>query len=311
MRWLSTVLATVLIAQPAHAEEPAPQERPPALPAEVPDQGEGQDLPLGLFENLGDNFLDAFQGINLLWHGLAIGGTALMVTTGVDAEIQQYFWDGGSILGETVPEIALAAGNLTPVIIPGLIALAGWVSDDDEALSAGAAALQAVGINFVVTTLQKVITDRPLPYVNGTGAGDYGAISIERTDNPRDFGFALGGGLAWPSGHTSAHMALASSLVAFYPDEGWLPWVAYPIVGLVGLAMIEGDHHWGSDVWAGAFIGHAIGWTVGTNMRERFDRAKGKRPAKATSLFDRIELQPVVGQDLLMVLLSVDLGGHW
>ncbi|TNF38423.1 MAG: phosphatase PAP2 family protein [Deltaproteobacteria bacterium] len=309
MRLLSTLLSVALLASPAYAEEP-PQ-APPVPPAEVTGGGALEDLPLGLFENLDGNFLDSFQDINLLWHGLAIGGTALMVTTGADAKIQQYFWDGGSILGDTVSDVALGAGNLTPILIPGFIALAGWAADDDEAISAGVAAIQAVGINFVVTTLQKLVTDRPLPYVNGTGAGNYGAISIERTDNPRDFGFSFGGGLAWPSGHTSSHMALASSLVAFYPDEEWLPWVAYPIVALVGLAMIEGDHHWGSDVWAGAFIGHAIGWTVGSNMRERYDIASGKRPAPAATLLDRVDIQPIVSQDTLMVLLSFDLDGNW
>ncbi|MCA9583408.1 MAG: phosphatase PAP2 family protein, partial [Myxococcales bacterium] len=92
-----------------------------------------------------------------------------------------------------------------------------------------------------------------------------------------------GGGMAWPSGHTSSHMALASSLVAFYPDEVWLPFVAYPFVALIGLAAVEDDHHWLSDVVAAGFTGHAIGWTVGTNMRRRYDAAHGRPTPKESS----------------------------
>src|SRR5690606_31028723 len=96
-------------------------------------------------------------------------------------------------------------------------------------------------------------------------------ISLSRSDDGRKWGDygkwgVFGGGVAWPSGHTSSHMALASSLVAFYRDERWLPFVAYPLAATMGLAMIEGDHHWFSDVVAGALVGHAIGWTVGSNM---------------------------------------------
>jgi hypothetical protein len=38
----------------------------------------------------------------------------------------------------------------------------------------------------------------------------------------------------------------------------------------MGYAMIDGNIHWASDVVAGVLIGHAIGWTVGSDFRTRY-----------------------------------------
>jgi membrane-associated phospholipid phosphatase len=149
-----------------------------------------------------------------------------------------------------------------------------------------------------------MITARPLPYEDGVPSE--GPVSLSRSDDGRKWGDygkwgVIGGGVAWPSGHTSSHMALASSLVAFYRDETWLPFVAYPLVATMGLAMVEGDHHWFSDVVAGALIGHAIGWTVGSNMRRKYDAAHGKPTDDASA----VHLHPVVSRDTLMLVLSL------
>jgi membrane-associated phospholipid phosphatase len=65
-------------------------------------------------------------------------------------------------------------------------------------------------------------------------------------------------------------MAFVSALVAYYPEKRWLPWVGYPAVLVTGAAMIEGHFHWPTDVFAGAFIGHAVGWTTGQVFRRRY-----------------------------------------
>lgn len=232
---------------------------------------------IGLFEHVGSNIVDSFLGINLVWHGLSIVGTVAMVTSDFDLDIQRHFWEGGRVFGDDFAHGTLIAGMFTPLVIPGVVALVGWGYDDSELATGGTAALQAVGIAALVTTLQKIITDRVAPLKNGEpyDSDDW----MERTDDPSDFGFnpfSFRGGYFWPSGHTASHMALSSALVAFFQDEIWLPFVVYPMTAVVGLAMVEGDHHWASDVLAGAFIGHAIGWTVGSNTRKRFDQLNNR-----------------------------------
>jgi membrane-associated phospholipid phosphatase len=46
--------------------------------------------------------------------------------------------------------------------------------------------------------------------------------------------------------------------------------VGYPAAALTGLAMIDGQFHWFSDVVAGALIGHCSGWTIGVAFRARY-----------------------------------------
>ncbi|MBN1656291.1 MAG: phosphatase PAP2 family protein [Deltaproteobacteria bacterium] len=233
---------------------------------------EESPLPLSVFERFGSNLTDSFVGINLLWHGLAVSGTAVMVATDWDGDIQRAFWDGGEVFGDNFAMGTLIVGSFTPVIIPAASWAIGLTSEEHKLASGSAAALQAVGSTFLVTTALKILTDRVAPLKNGVP--NQKEEFITRTDDACDFGFnpfSFRGGFFWPSGHTASHMALASALVAFYHEEIWLPFVAYPVVAVVGLAMIEGDHHWASDVWAGAFIGHSIGWTIGKRFRRRFD----------------------------------------
>jgi hypothetical protein len=61
----------------------------------------------------------------------------------------------------------------------------------------------------------------------------------------------------------------------FYRDEPLIALLGYPVVLAVGVGMVEGDYHWLSDVVAGALIGHAIGWQIGTHFRERYERSRG------------------------------------
>ncbi len=255
-----------------------------------------RDYRVGLFENLGTNIVDSVSGPNLLLHATAIGSTAALSVGGADDEIQRWFWRDNVILGGTVTDVAFLAGWVTPAVIPGVIALTGLALDDSKHASGGVTALQAVGINALIVQVVKLGTGRPLPYKDGVP--DDGE-RIQRTDDGgKWFSF---GGVAWPSGHTSAHMALASSLVAFYREVKWLPFVAYPLVAVVGVSMVEGDHHWFSDVVAGALVGHAIGWTTGSNMRRKYDDAHGKTTDDSSAM----QIMPVLSRGTFMLTLSL------
>lgn len=58
---------------------------------------------------------------------------------------------------------------------------------------------------------------------------------------------------SWPSGHASSMFALAGSLAGSYGAAGAIP--GYAAAGLVAISRIKGNHHWLSDVTAGATIG--------------------------------------------------------
>jgi membrane-associated phospholipid phosphatase len=71
----------------------------------------------------------------------------------------------------------------------------------------------------------------------------------------------FGGHNSFPSGHTTQAFSLASVIAGHY-DEWWIDSLAYGIAGGVGLARIEQEAHFPSDVVAGAIIGTVVGKTI-------------------------------------------------
>jgi hypothetical protein len=65
---------------------------------------------------------------------------------------------------------------------------------------------------------------------------------------------------AWPSGHTSSSVAVASVLHEFYGLKVGLP--AYAVAGVVAWRMMDEGDHWASDVLFGATLGWVVGHTV-------------------------------------------------
>jgi len=87
-----------------------------------------------------------------------------------------------------------------------------------------------------------------------TGAVTGGLKAIRHNDQPD------GQSWAWPSGHTSSSVAVASVLHEFYGLKVGLP--AYAVAGLVAWRMMDDGDHWASDVLFGATLGWVVGHTV-------------------------------------------------
>lgn len=211
------------------------------------------------------NTLGSHTGRNSLWHLAAIGATGLMIMLPVDQAIVK---TNKNYLGNTFNKGALVVGNIWH-IIPAAIVY--WTTDTLQYKYAAGAVVQAVGISFLVTTTEKFIVGRAFIDMDDNNESDF--LRFRRSSDARDFypfqnliGF-------WPSGHTATAFATASALTAFYKNDDSLfkvAFLAYAVSTLMGFAMIDGNLHWASDVIAGALIGHAIGWTVGTDFRKRF-----------------------------------------
>ena len=117
---------------------------------------------------------------------------------------------------------------------------------------------EAIVLGSGVTMLLKDILGRSRPYVS------------DATD-PKDFkfggGFGNGDRQSFPSGHTTAAFAAASSLTSevhrVYPG---LTWIAGPLLyagaTTVGLARVHHNKHWASDVALGAAVGTFSGLKV-------------------------------------------------
>jgi membrane-associated phospholipid phosphatase len=114
--------------------------------------------------------------------------------------------------------------------------------DDYNAKTVALDGFSASVISGVVTSVFKGISGRARP---NTGLG------------PHHWD-PFGGDQSFPSGHATGAFSVAAAIAAHY-DNAWVATTAYTIASLVGVARIEQDAHWTSDVIAGGLIGGLIG----------------------------------------------------
>ena len=273
MRHRATWVAAGLLLRSAdaHAEQAAPGTAPAPAPIAV-------SMPSPL-DRLGADLAETFTGTNLLWSGGSLVATGLMAFSGADHAIRVGVQR--DLSAPVLANGALYAGYVLPAVVGAALYAAGGLAHDQSAAGAGSAVLQSLGITVVATGLLKLAAGRTFP-LNG---GDPNAP--DRLDHPeyarqfRPFQ-SVWPLTAWPSGHASTSVCVASALTAYYPDKLWVPFIGYSLALLIGFGMIDGDYHWASDVVAGGLMGHAIGYSIGTAFRRRAQRASQATPSSPT-----------------------------
>ena len=107
---------------------------------------------------------------------------------------------------------------------------------------------EGAGAAVAAVSLVKIAVGRARPYQS---PGDQDVI--------RPFS----GNSSFPSGHTTLAFGIAA---AIDQETGarWIPYVVYPLAGLVGWSRLRDGEHWSSDVVAGAALGY---WTARKAVR--------------------------------------------
>jgi membrane-associated phospholipid phosphatase len=118
----------------------------------------------------------------------------------------------------------------------------GEFADNYEAKTTALDGLSASVISALATSTIKGIVGRARP---NTGLGPHHFSPFQSN-------------YSFPSGHATGAFAFASVIAAHY-DNVWVDATAYTVASLVGLARIQLDAHWTSDVIAGGLIGGLIG----------------------------------------------------
>ncbi len=231
------------------------------------DQG-SSGVNFNLFGNFGNNIINSFKGNNLYLHLAGIALTSLLVTQNVDYKVEHFF-NQHPDYGKWARPI-LVTGQLLPFIVGGGLYAYGKLGNDNEFIGASFAVLQASLIEFLYNSTLKAITGRPGPDWRHNP-------DMESLSKTFRFGFLRGGIFwGWPSGHTSATMAVVSALTNYYPNSTWLKivgysWVAYTIFGVSSIN--RGGMHWFSDAIAAALMAYAVGSTVGKYYRGVYNNA--------------------------------------
>jgi membrane-associated phospholipid phosphatase len=213
------------------------------------------------FKDLGKNFIDSYTGWNSLYHISAVGITYISVTSGLDAEILKITSGIDPAISSTIGHTGLFLGYIAPIAVPATLY---FMSEKNSDLrTASYAVMQSVAIAFAVGSFLKAITGRPGP--------DPHSLNKDSLSKEFQFGFMQGGlHYGWPSGHLLTNTAMATSLVAFYPEKSWVKNIALGYLAFLTFSMLihdGGSAHWFSDIVAGGLMGIAFGSTIGKNFR--------------------------------------------
>lgn len=162
-----------------------------------------------------------------------------------DHKIQKFFQDNKTEFTKDVAYLAEMGGSQAQV---GLAAtyLVGTILKNPKLKKASVLAFSSLLVSGVLVQGLKQVFGRVRPYA---------------TDNHLDF---YGPGIrsskynSFPSGHTTAAFAVASSISTVY-DSTLVKILAYGAATLTGLSRVHDNKHWMSDVFMGAIIGTLTG----------------------------------------------------
>lgn len=209
---------------------------------------------MGLFYEIGKTLRKIFSGRNLIWHGIAIGITLIIVFSGID------WWYYGFNQNRVIRNLffpGVMLGGVLPIFLPLGIILYGKIKQSEIVVAKGWGIGQAALLGWAVSSAYKFFTGR-IPPIKYDLIGDSIGLS--------SFQFGLGrGGIfwGWPSSHTTVAFALAFAVVALYPKNKAIKVLVVLFAFYVGVGVATINIHWLSEFVAGAIIGTVIGKTVG------------------------------------------------
>ena len=180
--------------------------------------------------------------------GLVIG-----TATGIyyaDSDIRNFSQRNQSSVGNNAASVGNALGDPLYVLPPlGLFYLYGHVQDDPKARRTALLATESLVISGTFTYAIKLATQRPRPFT-GERSTTWDGPGVNNSSP------------SFPSGHTTTAFSVASVLSEEYENNPYVAPIAYGLATLTGLARINDNKHWASDVFIGGAIGYFVGKAV-------------------------------------------------
>lgn len=170
---------------------------------------------------------------NLVLLASAGGASIALRTTNADYHVDEYYRERHTFDGDWPDTFATLGNPALHFALAGVWYVAGQQLQDDKTYEVGRKLFSALTITGATTMFLKVAAWDDAPN------GEWGA---------------------WPSGHVSSTMAMATVLNGAYG-----PLVGVPMFGLtalVGIERMDDREHWLSDVVFGAVLGWVVGETV-------------------------------------------------
>lgn len=179
-------------------------------------------------------------------------------------------------------------GDPGAVVTGSLIYVVGRVQGNRRVQALGLHSVESIALAGMLGGGIKLVAGRQRPYMD--------------TKNPYSFqlwrGFSGGEYRSFPSGHTIAAFAFASTVTRetqfWWPSGGFIVGtVFYGGATMVGLSRIYNNMHWSSDVMAGAAIGTIMGLKVVKYTHSHPDNALDNKLIKGKQN-SQIQINPVL-----------------
>jgi membrane-associated phospholipid phosphatase len=222
-----------------------------------------------IFYKFWKNLGRCFWGYNLLWQGLAILLTYIIVASGFD---WVYYQNTQVFYSYAFP--AAAIGGLFPIIIPLILLLIGRTKKNFQIKNTAYALAQAAILGVIISSFYKALTGRAHPMMKGDVQTDITQIF--------HFGFFNNGIFwGWPSSHTTIAFAMGITLFILYRKNFAVKYLALIYAIYIGLG-VSMTIHWFSDFAAGAIFGTIIGVVVGKSFKYSYENIKNLQNYKNT-----------------------------
>lgn len=184
------------------------------------------------------------KGILLL---LLIVSLVRLPAQNIDIRLLRSFNSPESLQSDKYFKFASDSHGYIEFAVPAGIMTAGLIKKDDKLVRDACVIISATVVNLGITAALKYSINRDRPF-------------ITYTDITKKSG---AGSPSFPSGHTSAAFATATSLSLAYP-KWYVITPSYLWAGTVGYSRMHLGVHYPSDVLAGALIGSGCAWLTYT-----------------------------------------------
>jgi len=174
---------------------------------------------------------------------LLSGGTIILINN--DLRIKEEFQNNQTDFGTDLSRLGEKFGNAL-YILPGF-GLA-YLLGDEQLKNTVILSIESMTINIILCDTIKSLTHRHRPRDGDPDLWDGPSLY------PHNRSF--------PSGHTSTAFTVAAVFAESYKDHPIVPTLAYTLATITAFNRVYGDHHWASDVFAGAVLGTYVGKQV-------------------------------------------------
>ncbi len=163
----------------------------------------------------------------------------------------------------------ISNGNFQVAVTAGLL-MVGSVTTNHRAVRTAEQILEALLASGIVVQVIKHSTGRESP-VSSTQRDGHWSVFPNQKEYMKDYQSHD----AMPSGHLSTAMAAFVVIAENYPEQTWIPWVGYPVMGWVCVGLVASGIHWWSDFPIAAALGYHFAKIVTRNNYPHAGQEKG------------------------------------